>query len=738
MTARTFAAALTICFVLPGGATALAAPRLERPAPADTFVPGEAIVRFKASADASERRATRALADVELDRTLALPRAQVVDVNGRVGRAVERLENDPSVAYAQPNYRYEALAPPPNDSFFGQLWGLEETPGVGALSAWDLTRGAGAVIAVVDTGVDLTHPDLQPNLWSNPGEALNGADDDGNGIVDDLRGADFVHRDGNPDDYNFHGTHVAGTAAAVDGNALGIAGVAPDSRIMAVRALDGDGGGSSAHIGDGIAYAAREGAQVINLSFGAPADSGDQFLSEAVSLAGQRNAVVVAAAGNDGDNNDAAPVTPCALPHSNLICVAALGQNGALAGFSNFGATTVDVGAPGVGIVSAKPDYGAPIFSDDFNGTLAQWDFFTEPGGAAWGQSTTAVEGQSAADSPTSDYANNSDSEMFTANAVSLAGRRGCRMHFDLDHDIDGSDALFAGAVTNDLDVDKVMPFTGDSGGFFPAEVSISDLDGRTDVFPIFALLSDGADTADGAYVDRLRLICRDSTYVDEITPLDDYDQPDSGSYVTFNGTSMASPHVAGVAALVRVADPGAPATQVVQAIKQGAARLPSLAGVTSSGGAADADAAIAAALALPNPPAGGGGGVGGGGGGVVEPSGPHAANLRDAKGTIRVSRSRVFRYPIRAAAGLRGTAVFRTRRKALVARRAHLTLARKRFSVPQGGRLTLRVRLSRREMRVLRRNRRLLLRVTVTVRDSAGRSATAARRLKLLPPRRR
>jgi thermitase len=735
VTARTLAAALTICCGLPGGAAALAAPALEPPVRTGTFVPGEAIVRFKASADASERRSTRARADVELDRTLDLPRAQVVHVNGRVGPAVERLEDDPSVAYAQPNYRYEALAPPPNDSFFAQLWGLGETPGTGALSAWDRTRGAGAVIAVVDTGVDLTHPDLQPNLWSNPGEALNGADDDGNGIVDDIHGADFFDRDGNPDDYNFHGTHVAGTAAAVDGNALGIAGVAPDSRIMAVRALDGDGGGSSADIGDGIAYAAREGAHVINLSFGSAAGPGDQLLSDAVSLAGQRNAVVVAAAGNDGENNDAAPVTPCALPHSNLICVAAVGENGALAGFSNFGATTVDVGAPGVGIVSAKTDYGAPLFSDGFDGTLAQWDFFTEPGGVPWGQSSTAVSGQSAADSPAGAYANNSDSEMFTANAVSLAGRRGCRMHFDLDHDIHDSDALFAGAVTNDLDVDQVMAFAGDSGGFFPAEVSISDLDGRTDVFPIFALLSDGAATADGAYVDRLRLICRDSTYVDAITPLEDYDQAGAGNYVAFNGTSMASPHVAGVAALVRVADPGAPAAQIVQAIEDGAAPLPSLAGATSSGGAADADGAIVAALGLPNATPGGGG-VGGGGG--VEPAGPNAASLRDARGTIRVSRSGVFRYPIRAATGLQGTAVFRTRRKALVARRAHLTLARKRFSVPQGGRLTLRVRLSRREMRVLRRNRRLLLRVAVTVRDSAGRSATAARRLKLLPPRRR
>jgi subtilisin family serine protease len=155
-----------LAFVLLAPAAALAAPPLEPPAVGDGFVPGEAIVRFEAGADASERRSARARTDVRLERALELPRTQVVEVEGGVGAAVRRLERDPAVAYAQPNFLYEALAPPPDDSFFAQLWGLGETPGVGALAAWDATRGAGQVIAVVDTGVDLTHPDLAPNLWT--------------------------------------------------------------------------------------------------------------------------------------------------------------------------------------------------------------------------------------------------------------------------------------------------------------------------------------------------------------------------------------------------------------------------------------------------------------------------------------------------------------------------------------------------------------------------------------------
>ncbi|MGH2844694.1 MAG: S8 family serine peptidase, partial [Thermoleophilaceae bacterium] len=546
-------------------------------------MPGEVVVRFERGVGAAERGAARARVDAELRRTLELPRAQLVEVDGGVAAAVRRLERRPEVAYAQPNYRYETLASPPNDSFFGQLWGLAETPGVGALAAWDATRGAGQTIAVVDTGVDLTHPDIAPNLWSNPGEGANGVDDDGSGVVDDVRGADFISGDGDPDDHQFHGTHVAGTAAAVDGNGQGIAGVAPDARIMAVRALDGDGAGTSAGIADGIVYAAVEGAGVINLSLGGFADGGeaDQAMFDAIAAAGQRNAVVVAAAGNEGNDNDTKPVTPCTLDNANLICVAAIDESGDLAGFSNHGETSVDIGAPGVGILSAKTDWGPPLFSDEFNGALTEWDFFTASGSVAWGQSGMG----SATDSPGGDYVNDSDSEMFTASPVDLSGRRGCRMHFQLAHQVQDPDVFLAGAVTNAQGLDQLSAFAGDSGGSFRAEVSISDLDGRTDVFPIFALLSDGSGTADGAYVDRLRLICRDQTYVDAVTTVASYDQATSGNYVEFNGTSMATPHVAGVAALVRAADPGAPAQQVVEAIRQGAAPLPSLAGFTATGG---------------------------------------------------------------------------------------------------------------------------------------------------------
>ncbi|HEX5376876.1 MAG TPA: S8 family serine peptidase, partial [Solirubrobacterales bacterium] len=403
------------------------------------YVPGEAIVRFERGTSRADRRDARRSADVEFGDTLGIPRVQLLEVHGSVGAVVRRLEDQPGVAYAQPNYRYEALAvPEPDDSFFEDLWGLSDPalpdPGVGALEAWDHGKGGGEVIAVADTGVDLTHPDIAPNLWTNPSP----------GPSSGLHGYDFVDDDGDPDDYNFHGTHVAGTAAAVSGNALGIAGVAPEAEIMAVRVLDGDGSGSTDDIASGIAYAAEEGAGVINLSLGGPAGE-DEAMSDAVDLAAEEGAVVVAAAGNEGANNDAEPTTPCTLPQASLICVAALGQSGGLASFSNFGAQSVDVAAPGTGILSAKVDYGTPLFSNGFEpGTTEAWSTFEENGGLPWGLSASAASGtQSATDSPGGDYGqaiNPSEfavSELFTVGAVDLSDERGCRAHFRTKYELE-------------------------------------------------------------------------------------------------------------------------------------------------------------------------------------------------------------------------------------------------------------------------------------------------------------
>lgn len=582
----------------------------------DAYVAGEAIVRFEPGTSSAERRDARQAADVDFESSLNLRRTQVVEVEGGVWAAVRRLDRQPGVAYAQPNYRYEALAvEPPNDTFFGELWGLSDPPlprpGIDALEAWEVSEGSGQVIAIADTGVDVTHPDLEPNLWSNPAEAggLPSIDDDLNGKVDDVHGYDFVDDDGDPDDYEFHGTHVAGTAAAVAGNELGIAGVAPKAQIMAVRVLGGDGGGSTADIAAGIAYAADQGADVVNLSLGGPADE-DQAMSDAVAHAGLKDTVVVAAAGNDASDNDASPTYPCALPQANLICVAALNEGGSLASFSNFGAKSVDLAAPGTSTLSARTDYGPPLFEDGFEAGLGKWETQVFNGGIAWDVSSKAASGaQSATDSPGGDYGAAvlpwewAVSELFAKDPVDLTGERGCRLHFKTMYETEAFfDYFIPGAYANVGVPYDVRYLDGVSTGypttFEREEVSISDLDGEKDVYPLFAIIADELEQFDGAYVDDVRLICRDETYVNSIASAAEYDLPAAGNYIRFNGTSMATPHVAGVAALVGAAEPAASATQVVKAILQGVSDLPidNAAKPTVTGGIADACRAIAVA----------------------------------------------------------------------------------------------------------------------------------------------
>jgi len=571
-------------------------------------MPGEAIVRFAPGASPAARRSARAEAGVEFEESVALPHTQLVDVEGSVPAAVDRLEAQPGVVYAQPNYRYEASAvSPPDDTFFGELWGLSDPatpdPGLGALDAWETTEGSGEVIAVLDTGVDLTHPDLEGNLWTNPSP---------DPVDEDLHGFDFVDDDGSPDDFNFHGTHVAGTAAAIADNAQGIAGVAPEAQIMAVRVLDGDGSGSTVEIAEGIEYAADHGADVINMSLGGPAGAGDKAMEGAIVAAGAKDVVVVVAAGNEAADNEVEPESPCVLPQANLICVAALNRSGSLAGFSNFGAKSVDLAAPGTSILSSKPDYGTPIFEDGFEVSPGPWSTAVSGGGLPWGLTkATAANGEfSAADSPTGDYGHSAPgaeepaaSELLTTEPVSLAGERGCRVHFNTKYEIEsGFDVFVAGAVSESSPF-AVVEFDGASFGFpssfIREETSVSSLDGRTDVHPFFGIYSDEEVELDGAYVDDVRLFCRDETYLDAIATGSNYDQPESGSYVRFQGTSMATPHVAGEVALVRAAAPGLSAEQVVKAVLDGTSAIPivTTGKRTVTEGIADACKAIAIAI---------------------------------------------------------------------------------------------------------------------------------------------
>jgi subtilisin family serine protease len=251
----------------------------------------------------------------------------------------------------------------PNDPYYPQLWGLNNTGQTGgtpdadidAPEAWDIRRESpDTVIGVLDTGVDYNHPDLVGNIWTNPGEtAGDNIDNDGNGFIDDVRGWDFAYNDNNPSDVQGHGTHVSGTIAARGNNGVGVVGVTWNAKIMPLKFLNDSGSGSTSNAILALNYATNKGVKLTNNSWGGGPYS--QGLYNAINTAGQRGALFIAAAGNDRNNNDTNPFYPASYNLPNIISVAATDHNDALANFSNYGRNSVDLGAPGTNILSTTP-----------------------------------------------------------------------------------------------------------------------------------------------------------------------------------------------------------------------------------------------------------------------------------------------------------------------------------------------------------------------------------------------
>ncbi|MFC7063562.1 S8 family peptidase [Halobacillus seohaensis] len=297
------------------------------------YVEGEVVVKFKeGKGQSKENSALKGVkADEIVDKDAVDSNFKVLKV-GNVEAVVKALNKNPNVEYAEPNYEFHATWTP-NDTYYRNVqYGPQNTE---APAAWDITRGnSGQEIAIIDSGVDYNHPDLNEKT---------------------VRGYDFIDYDYTPMDENGHGTHVAGTAAAETNNAEGIAGMAPNTEILAVRALDENGNGSLSAIADAIQYSADQGAEVINLSLGCDCDT--QTLENAVDYAWNQGSVVIAAAGNDGVSTTFEPAS-----YDNVIAVGAVDRYDNKASFSNYGAW-VDVTAPGVDIASTVPNSGYAYMS---------------------------------------------------------------------------------------------------------------------------------------------------------------------------------------------------------------------------------------------------------------------------------------------------------------------------------------------------------------------------------------
>ena len=380
---RLFVASLTVLFVSP----VLAQPMLP------PHAPGEVLVGFKPNASEGRRRAAidRVGGRVIPSRGHSGKEASAhrLLVKKTVAEALEELQNDPSVAFVEPNYVL-THSDVSNDTYYtsGNLWGMygNDNPSCGpanttnqfgsdAEEAWSLgyTGSSDVYIGVIDEGIQLSHPDLSANIWHNPFDPVDGIDNDLNGYIDDVNGWDFYNRDNSVFDLadgDDHGTHVAGTIGARGGNSAGVVGVAWNVKMIPAKFIGPNGG----YLSDAVSaldylrdLKTRHGLRIVATSNSWGGGGYSSALHTAILRAAKEGILFVAAAGNNATDNDASPRYPCgystlqgssiesAASYEAVIAVAAISSTGALASFSNYGAFSVDLGAPGVGVWSSVP-----------------------------------------------------------------------------------------------------------------------------------------------------------------------------------------------------------------------------------------------------------------------------------------------------------------------------------------------------------------------------------------------
>ncbi|MFZ4713355.1 MAG: S8 family peptidase [Bacteriovoracaceae bacterium] len=322
-------------------------------------VPGEYIAKLKPGFEAS-----LSLAGMKgMSASKSLGNGLVLFKGVQNPLSLKGLKGESIYEYIEPNYIYHAFLGAPDDERFDELWGLSNTGAIAlskagndinVLKAWDITQGKkDIIVAVIDTGVELSHPDLKDQIYVNLKEKKGkpGVDDDNNGFIDDVNGYDFANNDNDPSDDVGHGTHCSGTIGATH-NTIGIAGVMANVRILPIKFIGLNGGTSAAAI-KAIQYAIKMKVNVMSNSWGGGAAS--KALEDAIKAANKAGIVFVAAAGNDANNNDKMPSYPASYKVDNVISVAALSANGKMASFSNYGASSVHVMAPGDKILSTYP-----------------------------------------------------------------------------------------------------------------------------------------------------------------------------------------------------------------------------------------------------------------------------------------------------------------------------------------------------------------------------------------------
>ncbi|AGH94504.1 S8 family serine peptidase [Pseudobdellovibrio exovorus] len=566
---------------------------------AQNFVDGEVLIKFKKKAATAQSHQLQAQSfrafGVNHHQTLGNTGYSVFHIPSPLQTlsAISEIERSEDVESVQPNYIYHASALP-DDPDLDQLWGLKNSgqtigipaesidalyptnnPGTSGLDmnlepAWDLiTDCSSTVVAVLDTGIQYNHQDLKDNMWNG-------------GSQYPYHGYDFIDNDNNPIDSNSHGTHVAGTIGAVGNNGLGIAGVCWKVQLMAVRVLNTLGSGSSSAIISGVDFAIQNKANVINMSLGGAGLGSDMAFQQILQDASDAGIAIIVAAGNSSVDNDNSPNAdyPCSFTIPNLVCVAALDQSYDIADFSNYGITKVHVGAPGTNVLSSIPGR-FEVFGKDTpgtawtNSTSHNWEiqlyngyeYLNYPNGYSSVVSPNTYIAGNAAVSRQYNFPPGGDVLTFSYFAkYNTPADAGFRTFINAN----GVDA-FAGT--------QIAAVTGTTSGEYRNRgfVTSQCLNKTCAVGFRFEAGSNGTS---GQGVSLVQAQFKKLTFTNT-------------NYSVYKGTSMASPHVAGLAAMLFAYNPQYLASDVVESIKNSGVDAPHIATKTSTGKAVDAFAAL-------------------------------------------------------------------------------------------------------------------------------------------------